>query len=584
VTLEIVEPPSASPRGCRRVLDSTVGTLFFGVFLAAGLLFTAVLARDAWYDLETWTWTEVPCRILSSEVVDTGAADDPYTAVVRFEYVHGGDAFVGDRLRRRPVTSGSWAELVERVSRYPAGSDATCRLDPDEPAAAVLERSVPWMLLMFPLPLVFVAVGGIGVVAMLRRDRGGQRHPSPISREARRGRRAMWIPIVLGAVFTIVGGALFVVFGVLPMVRLADARGWQEVPCTVVSSTVRSHASDDGTTYSIDILYEYESAGRTWRSNRYDFIGGSSSGYDGKKAVVDRYPAGSTATCWVDPGDPSQAVLERRLSVRYLIGLFPLMFFIPGIGVLWFGVRMWRRADTTPGLLVGARATVGRESMSTVTTPTSTVATDPAGPLDLEPAVGPVGKAAGAGCMAVFWNGIVGVFVWQAVAGWRRGRPDWFLTLFLVPFVLVGAAFIGSVFYFLLAAANPRPRLRIMPGSPRLGDRLQVEWSFTGRVARIRRLEIRLVGREEATYRRGTDTVTDREEFARLHVAASELGPEIRAGSREVEVPADAMHSLEAASNKIVWTLEVSGDISRWPDVSETFPVVVRPPGPGGDR
>jgi len=584
VSAESVESSPSAPRGCRSLIGAGVGALFFGVFLAAGLAFTAMLVREAWFDLETWTWPDVPCRIVSSEVVDTGERDEPYEAVVRFEYVQQGDPFVGDRLRRRAVASSSWARMVERVERYPVGSDSRCRVDPDDPTVAVLERSAPWVLLMLPLPLVFVAVGGIGVYAMVRRDRGGRPRPSPISREGGRAKNAAWIPIVLGVVFTLVGGGLFIALGVLPVLRLADARGWQATPCTIVSSSVRSHASDDGTTYSVDILYEYESLGRTWRSNRYDFVGGSSSGYDGKQAVVDRYPAGSTSTCWVDPDDPSQAVLDRDPSVRYLIGLIPLIFLVPGLGVLWMGLRMRRATDAGLGPLGAARAAVRPGAPTPLETPASTPAPDPDAPLDLEPAVGPAGKAAGAGCIAVFWNGIVGVFVWQAAAGWRRGRPDWFLTLFLVPFVLVGLVLVGSIFYFLLAAANPRPRLRIVPGSPRLGDRVQVEWSFAGRVARIRRLEIRLIGREEASYRRGTDTVTDREEFARLHVAASELEPDIRSGSRTIDVPLDTMHSLEAPSNKIVWTLEVSGDISRWPDVSETFPITVRPSAPGGDR
>jgi hypothetical protein len=583
----ISQPTESAPaarRGCRGLLGAGFGALFFAIFLAAGLFFGAVLVREAWYDIETWWWPTVPCRILATEVADTGDDDEPYEAVVRFEYLRYGDAFVSDRLRRRPVTSDSWGKMADRIDRYPAGRESTCRVDPDDASMAVLERSPPWVLAMLPLPLIFVAVGGIGVIAVLIPGRSKTRRPAPISGGAGRARRAAWIPVVLGVVFTLVGGALFVTLGVLPVARLLDARDWLPTPCTVISSSVRSHASDDGTTYSIDILYEYEAAGRSWRSNRYDFVGGSSSGHSGKREVVDRYPEGSTATCFVDPDDPSQAVLNREPSVRYLVGLFPLLFLLPGLGVLWFGIRMRRRETPlfgTTGPAIDAAAPDQR--LSTAATATD-LPTDPVAPLDLEPRVGPVAKVGGAGCAAVFWNGIVSVFVWQAVESWRRGSPDWFLTLFLVPFVLVGAVLIGSVFYFALATANPRPRLRITPGSPRIGDRLQVEWRFTGRVSRIRHLEILLMGREEATYRRGTDTVTDTEEFARLHVVSSALEPEIRSGSREVEVPSGTMHSLDAPNNKIVWTLQVSGDISRWPDVAESFAVRIRPPSPGGSR
>jgi hypothetical protein len=37
------------------------------------------------------------------------------------------------------------------------------------------------------------------------------------------------------------------------------------------------------------------------------------------------------------------------------------------------------------------------------------------------------------------------------------------------------------------------------------------------------------------------------------------------------------MHSFSANNNKIIWTLTVKGEISRWPDVDESFDVTVSP-------
>jgi hypothetical protein len=39
------------------------------------------------------------------------------------------------------------------------------------------------------------------------------------------------------------------------------------------------------------------------------------------------------------------------------------------------------------------------------------------------------------------------------------------------------------------------------------------------------------------------------------------------------------MHSFKSANNKIVWTLQLSGEIPRWPDVSEEFEIDVLPQG-----
>jgi hypothetical protein len=125
---------------------------------------------------------------------------------------------------------------------------------------------------------------------------------------------------------------------------------------------------------------------------------------------------------------------------------------------------------------------------------------------------------------------------------------------------------------------NPRVRLRVSPGTLRLGERAQVDWEVVGAAQRLRKLTVTLEGREEATYRRGTDTRTDLQLFARVLVAEHGAGGP-RRGSERITVPAETMHSFEAPHNKVVWLLRVHGEIRRWPDVDDEFPVVVLPRG-----
>jgi len=199
------------------------------------------------------------------------------------------------------------------------------------------------------------------------------------------------------------------------------------------------------------------------------------------------------------------------------------------------------------------------------------------GPAELEPQVSPLGKLFGMLLFACIWNGIVSVFVCEAVQGWLAGHPDWMLTIFMVPFILVGLALVGGVGYTALALANPRPHLTLTPGRPRLGDQLRIEWRFSGKASRISRLHIVLKGREEATYQRGTDTVTDKKSFAAFDLVDTTNDWEIGKGVAEITVPEDTMHSFAATHNKIVWTLEINGEIRRWPDVDEAFPVTILP-------
>jgi hypothetical protein len=191
--------------------------------------------------------------------------------------------------------------------------------------------------------------------------------------------------------------------------------------------------------------------------------------------------------------------------------------------------------------------------------------------------VSPVGKVLGTLFFALFWNGIVSIFVWQAWKAWHSGHPDWFLSIFLIPFVLVGLAAWVFVGHFTLALANPRPRITLQSGEPCLGDELQIDWRFAGRSSRITHLKIFLEGREEATYRRGTDTVTDREVFATHPLIDTANEWEIPSGSAALAVPDDTMHSFTAGNNRIIWEVKVSGQISRWPDVDQNFPITLHP-------
>jgi hypothetical protein len=364
--------------------------------------------------------------------------------------------------------------------------------------------------------------------------------------------------IGFGLLFVAIGCAVFVPITLLPSLKLAVSMTWQETPCEIVSTRLRSWSTDDGTSYRADVHYTYFADGREWRSNRVDFFSFLSTGRSSTRATLDRYRDAPGVTCWVDPGNPAKSVLDRRLRPKALFGLIPLVFVLVGAAFANHGRKKLRQRGAT-------EAVAGEEVQSF------------GEPLVLKPQLGPLAKVGGALFFALFWNGIVSVFVWQAWKGWQAGSPDWFLTIFLIPFVLVGLASFGFVVHFLLALANPRPRLTLMPGRPRLGDALRLEWRFTGRAVRLGSLRIFLEGREEATYRRGTDTITEKEVFATYDLVNTSNDWEIPQGSAEHSIPADTMHSFSADANKIVWEIKVEGEIARWPDVSQNFPLRIRP-------
>jgi hypothetical protein len=204
------------------------------------------------------------------------------------------------------------------------------------------------------------------------------------------------------------------------------------------------------------------------------------------------------------------------------------------------------------------------------------------GPATLRASASPFGKFVVTLIFALFWNGIVSVFVAEAVQGFARDRPDWFLTLFLIPFVLVGAGLVLAAGWAMLALFNPRVVLTVSTARAPLGKTIEVAWDLAGRARSVRRLRLTLEGREEATYQRGTNTVTDTSVFATIEIAQAADAFAIATGRAAVTVPADSMHTFEATHNKVLWRLKVHGEIRLWPDIDNEYAIVVLPAGAKG--
>ena len=110
-----------------------------------------------------------------------------------------------------------------------------------------------------------------------------------------------------------------------------------------------------------------------------------------------------------------------------------------------------------------------------------------------------------------------------------------------------------------------------------LGESTELRWSLTGRSGRVHRLVLRLEGREEATYRRGTSTYTDKNTFFSKDFVDTADAAQVRDGRCDLAVPPNTMHSFSAPNNKVVWVLIVHGHIRNWPDVKDEYVLTVTP-------
>lgn len=135
-----------------------------------------------------------------------------------------------------------------------------------------------------------------------------------------------------GAVlFLCIGSIAFGGYFVIPVLKIFAARNWDETSCVILSSEVKTSEDADGDTHAIDIRYSYKIHGREYQAQRYQFFTLLSSGFRGKKAVVDRLPPGAETSCYVNPKDSTDAVIERGFTFDlFLCGGISLVFVLSG--------------------------------------------------------------------------------------------------------------------------------------------------------------------------------------------------------------------------------------------------------------
>jgi len=549
-------------------VGKVLSSLFFSIFVVAGLWLTALLARSYLGTVDQYTWSRTSCTVESAKLVeqDAGRPSEPYLVRIAYLYEAGG--------RRSATYERSFADVGDAQRlwlAYPEGATVDCYVDRDAPERSTLRRgSLLWGLIVL-FPLLFVAAGGVPLFLLWRRRPAAPETATPAPQalsEPERSPRGAYVLIgSFFGLFMLAGlGVLWWLLGA-PLRHVLEARAWVETPCTVLASAVRSHAGDHGATYSIDILYRYAVGGRELRSNRYDFTVGSSSGEEAKQAIVDRHPVGSSCTCWVDPDDPTRAVLDRSFRRSYWSGLLGLPFFLVGAGGLWFLARSRRRAQHPVAVAAPTRKAAGA-------------------PLALRPKAGPWKKLLQSLIVNLLWNGLVGVFAWALVGEWRRGSHEWMPILLVSFFGLIGLLLLAALPYSLLALANPRPFLELERDAVVPGEELAVRYRLRGRASRLERLRFMVEGEERVrTTTRSGNSVSVNETAAVFHRQTfhdTAGGPVLPQGEARLRLPPDTMHSLAAPHNEVRWKLRVSGEIRRWPDLEEEFPLAVLPPETSG--
>lgn len=324
-----------------------------------------------------------------------------------------------------------------------------------------------------------------------------------------------------------------------------EVQGWQPVPAEVLASELQTSRGSKSTTYRVSARYRYTFAGTTHEGTRVglDDSGGSDNVGDWHHRWQARLQAarsqGQPITAWVDPRQPSSALLDR--SIRWIMLVFhlpfALVFTAVGLGSAWM---FWR----------------------TLVPPASTSDAVTGPPLQQQTAAARSSASRSQGSLwffAFFWCGIA--FPLAAVF-WMSGSP-WWVNAFTSVFVLIGLALVylairQSVTAWRFASA----RCQWHPAQPRAGQRCEVALWLKPRAAAARRhgtATLRLAQyRVDDAGSGSTERLVESFDRTAALVPAPEGGVRLAA---QFELPEDApTHGARRSRERVDWRLEVLRD------------------------
>jgi Protein of unknown function (DUF3592). len=133
-------------------------------------------------------------------------------------------------------------------------------------------------------------------------------------------------------------GSLFTVFLVRDFAVKLAARTWQKTACVILESSVTEDRNNDNP-YAFTVRYRYEYGGQTYFSTCYRLQYSGSDDYAKTSELTYKYPVDASAFCFVNPSNPSQAILEHDSLLVFLFIFLPLVFVVIGAGGIYF---IWR--------------------------------------------------------------------------------------------------------------------------------------------------------------------------------------------------------------------------------------------------
>ncbi len=271
-----------------------------------------------------------------------------------------------------------------------------------------------------------------------------------------RGREAFFA-VLFGGIFVIAGLAI-ASFALDGVVLWARARNWEPADAEILQVELRRSQpdSDGDRTYAVRGRYRYAWQGDTYTSDRIAVHNVQDDAEDWHRrlhgSLSRAQETGTPVTCYVNPGHPAEAVINRELrwGIVLVMSVLPMVFIPLGATLAVMGIRGSRKREAPPVAPDGRTVAPWQEREDWARG---------------EVVYGGGGQKWTAAFIAVFWN-LVTVTI--AVVVLSEALPDGdYGALIVLLFPLIGVGLIGWAVYAWRQAARwgtSRLQLTRLPG------------------------------------------------------------------------------------------------------------------------
>ncbi len=150
-------------------------------------------------------------------------------------------------------------------------------------------------------------------------------------------------------VFLILLGATFCWYLWASWQRAKAMDAWAAIPAEVVVSEVQpwQYSAISEVAYTPKVIYRFTWKDETYESDQVRRMPIRSAIEEKAQKWVERFPAGTNATAYVNPADPTESVLKKETKAAIMAIWFPFLFVVGGIGILVSAItprRAWRKS------------------------------------------------------------------------------------------------------------------------------------------------------------------------------------------------------------------------------------------------